>query len=83
MNAPHIAIFSAKVWHSSQALRSLYVSFFQLPLLPEALLAAADYRIVRTMFAAMPLQKTAFGPDDIQGYIDGLSRPGALKAALD
>ena len=83
MNAPHMAIFSARVWNSSQALRSLYAGFFQLPLLPEALLAAADYRILRRMFAFMPLQKTAFGPEDIQVYVDGLSRPGALKAAID
>ena len=83
MNAPHMAIFSARLWTSSQGLRSLYAGFFQLPLLPEAMLAASDYRIIRTRFAAMPLQKGAFGPDDIQRYVDTLSRPGALKAALD
>ena len=38
---------------------------------------ADDYRILRKMFASMPLQKTAFGPEDIQVYVDGLSRPGA------
>ena len=83
MNAPHMAIFSKRVWTSSQGLRSLYAGFFQLPLLPEALLSAADYRMVRMMFAALPLQKTAFGQHDIQRYVDTLSHPGALKAALD
>jgi pimeloyl-ACP methyl ester carboxylesterase len=83
MNAPHMAIFSARVWNSSQALRSLYAVFFQLPLLPEAVLAASDFQLIRTMFALMPLQKGAFGPGDIQRHVDTLSRPGALKAALD
>ncbi|MDB5756765.1 MAG: Pimeloyl-ACP methyl ester carboxylesterase [Burkholderia sp.] len=83
VNAPHMALFSARVWTSSQGLRSLYAGFFQLPLLPEALLAAADYRVVRRMFTLMPAQKGAFGADDIQRYVECLSRPGALKAALD
>ena len=78
-----MALFSARVWTSSQGLRSLYAGFFQLPLLPEAVLAAADYRVVRRMFALMPAQKSPFGADDIQRYVACLSRPGALKAALD
>ena len=83
MNAPHMAIFSARVWTSSQGLRSLYAGFFQLPRLPEAILAAADFRVVRLMFSSLPLQKQAFGPDDIQRHVDCLSHPGALTAALD
>ena len=83
LNAPHMAIFTARVWTSSQGLRSLYAGFFQLPLLPESALSAADFCVVRAMFASMPLQKNAFGADDIQRYVDMLSQPGALKAALD
>lgn len=83
LNAPHMAIYSSRVWRSSQLLRSLYAVFFQLPWLPEAAIAAGDYRMMRQMFARMPLQKTAFGPADIRRYVDCLSRPGALKAALD
>jgi pimeloyl-ACP methyl ester carboxylesterase len=83
LNAPHMAIYSSRVWRSSQLLRSLYAVFFQLPWLPEAAIAAGDYRMMRQMFARMPLQKTAFGPGDIRRYVDCLSRPGALKAALD
>ena len=83
LNAPHMAIYSGKVWRSSQLLRSLYAVFFQLPRLPEAAISAMDYRMMREMFARMPLQKSAFGPGDIQHYVDCLSQPGALKAALD
>jgi pimeloyl-ACP methyl ester carboxylesterase len=83
MNAPHMAIYSARVWRSTQMLRSLYALFFQLPWLPEAALAAGDFRMVREMLARMPLQKTAFGDEDIAHYVQCLSQPGALKAALD
>lgn len=83
LNAPHMAIFSSKVWRSTQMLRSLYTLFFQLPWLPEAVLAADNYRMVREMFARMPLQNTAFSEKDISHYVWSLSQPGALKAALD
>lgn len=83
MNAPHMQIYTEKVWRTSQLFRSLYVALFQLPALPERLLAAGDYRAVRTLFQRMPAQKNAFDNADIARYITMLATPGALKAALD
>ncbi|SNS64782.1 Pimeloyl-ACP methyl ester carboxylesterase [Noviherbaspirillum humi] len=83
LNAPHLQVYREKVWRSSQLLRSLYVGLFQLPLLPEKLLAAGDFRIVREMFRLMPARRGAFQRADIDRYVAGLSRPGALKAAID
>lgn len=83
LNAPHMQVYTEKVWRTSQILRSLYIAFFQLPLLPEQALAAGNYRAVRNMFMRLPERKGAFGKEDVARYIDGLSRPGALKAALD
>jgi len=83
MNAPHMQIYAEKVWRTSQLLRSLYVGIFQLPLLPELVLAAGNYRIIRNMFTSMPLRPGAFDGEAIARYVDTLSRPGALKAALD
>lgn len=83
MNAPHMQIYIKKVWRTSQMFRSLYVGLFQLPALPEWLLAATDYRVVRTMFKRMPLQKDAFSDADIACYVGMLALPGALKTALN
>ena len=83
MNAPHMHLYTEKVWRTSQMFRSLYVALFQLPVLPERLLAAGDFRVVRRMFQRMPAQKNAFGDADIARYITMLATPGALKAALD
>ncbi|MBK4735276.1 alpha/beta fold hydrolase [Noviherbaspirillum pedocola] len=83
MNAPHMALYSAKVWHTSQLLRSWYAAFFQLPLLPERVLAAGRFRIVREIFRRGPVRSSAFAQEDIERYVDCLSQPGALKAALD
>lgn len=83
MNAPHMQIYTEKVWRTSQMFRSLYVALFQLPALPERLLAANDYRVLRMMFKRMPAKKDAFSNADIACYITALATPGALKAALD
>lgn len=83
MNAPHMQIYSEKVWRTSQLFRSMYVGFFQLPFFPELALSAGNYHAIRTMFSHFPAQKNAFNDGDIACYIACLSHPGALKAALD
>ncbi|WP_151636231.1 alpha/beta fold hydrolase [Noviherbaspirillum aerium] len=83
LNAPHMQIYAEKAWRTSQAVRSLYAAFFQLPFLPERLLAARDFLAVRRMFKTMPYRKPAFDDDEIDGFVHTLSQPGALKAALD
>jgi hypothetical protein len=50
--------------------------------LPGLALAVGNYWMVRKMFTDMPLHHGAFD-EAIARYVDGLSLPGALKAALD
>jgi pimeloyl-ACP methyl ester carboxylesterase len=83
LNAPHMGIFSEKLWRSSQWLRSWYVAFFQLPHLPEKLISAWDYRVLRRLFADTPVRKGAFTRGDINDYVAGIAQPGALTAALN
>jgi pimeloyl-ACP methyl ester carboxylesterase len=48
LNAPHPAVMGAYMRrHPSQMLRSSYVGFFQLPFIPERLLAAGDFALMR------------------------------------
>ncbi len=56
-----------------QALRSLYAMFFRIPVVPEAVLRAGNFKAVR---AAVPA-------GDADRYVEELSRPGALTAALN
>jgi pimeloyl-ACP methyl ester carboxylesterase len=64
-------------------LKSWYMLFFLLPRLPELALAANNFRAIRRMFRLGPLNKEAFSDQDIEEYIEALSRPGALTAALN
>jgi pimeloyl-ACP methyl ester carboxylesterase len=83
MNAPHMKLYTDRVWRSTQMLRSLYVLLFQLPAVPERLLASGNFKVVREMFRTMPARKPAFSQQDIEAYVNMLAQQGALRAALD
>ncbi len=83
LNAPHMNIFREKLFKSRQILRSWYVAFFQLPFIPEMVLSARNCYVIRRMFERSPEQKGAFAEDEIRHYIVALSKPRALRAALN
>lgn len=83
LNAPHPGVLGPYLFRSPvQALRSLYIAFFQLPWLPEAVLSARDFRAMITM-----LRRTsrlgAFRAGDFAIYRQAWSQPGALTAMLN
>jgi pimeloyl-ACP methyl ester carboxylesterase len=63
--------------------RSWYVFFFQLPWLPEKLIAARGYGAIRKAFRRGPARAGAFSREETQEYVEAMSRPGRLTAALD
>ena len=78
MNVPHPLCFRAALRHWRQARKSWYVAFFQLPLLPERVLAAKGGAAVRRMFAGLAL------PEDVlQVYARQIAEPGAATAMLN
>jgi epoxide hydrolase 4 len=66
---------------SRQLLRSWYMFFFQLPWLPERLIAADDWRAFRRVFS--DARAGAFTPADLDRYREAWSQPGALTAMLN
>lgn len=74
-NLPHPAVFRKGVWRPRQAVRSWYVLFFQLPWLPERLLAAQGYhRLARMMIREC--RPGTFTKDDIREFLAGWRRQG-------
>jgi epoxide hydrolase 4 len=82
LNAPHLRLYHQHLWRTSQFMRSWYAAAFQLPWVPERLLAARDFALVRRIFSA-PALRHAFSDDDIERYIAPLRTPGALTAMLN
>lgn len=82
MDAPHPDLWVKEVLsHPTQALRSTYAAFFQLPWLPEAVLRAFNFAGLRTMVhLARP---GTFEPGEMDRYVDAWSHPGSLTAMLN
>ncbi len=78
MNVPHPLCFRAALHHWRQLRRSWYVALFQVPMLPERLLAARGGALVRRMFAQASLP-----PDVLAIYADQVGEPGAATAMLN
>ncbi len=67
-----------------QLKRFFYVFFFQLPGLPERVLAARDYRAIEGVFKGrMAGRPERFSDEDLRIYKEAMSRPGALTAGIN
>ena len=66
-----------------QWLRSWYILFFQVPLLPEILLAAGDYALLARTLRREPVSPDAFTAADVAQYKRALAHRGALTAAIN
>lgn len=74
---PHPATLPKAALRSTQALRSRYVFFFQLPWLPERALLAGDGRRF-----ADALVRSGLSAARADEYVRAMSQPGALTAAI-
>lgn len=72
------SVFSRQFW------RMMYVVFFQIPWLPERVLAARDYRVIEGAFRGRAAaQPERFTDDVVRVYKRAAAEPGALTAMLD
>jgi len=83
INAPHPDIAGSYMRrHPSQMLRSSYIGFFQLPIVPEAFLSAGHYKALRRSLLRTS-RKGTFAQSDLAEYEKAWARPGALTAMLN
>ncbi len=84
MNALHPEVFRRVLRHSwAQRARSWYVLFFQLPWLPEAMLAANGARAIKRAFTTMAVNKDAFPPEILEHYRRNAAAEGAITAMVN
>jgi pimeloyl-ACP methyl ester carboxylesterase len=74
LSTPHPAAMVDAFRHSNQALRSSYIGFFQLPLLPEVL--------IRRMLAK-GLRDSGLPEQHVKTYVYAMADPGAMTGALN
>jgi pimeloyl-ACP methyl ester carboxylesterase len=83
LNVPHPARFVGGLLSPRQLLRSSYVFFFQIPRLPEEVIRAGDFALLRSALRRDPVRPEAFTAEDIERYVEAMGRPGALTATLN
>ena len=84
MNLPHPAKFTQAIKSNPrQMLRSWYAFFFQIPLLPEFLCRANNYKLIAATFVDTATNKTAFTQQDLAAYREAAAKPGALTAMIN
>jgi pimeloyl-ACP methyl ester carboxylesterase len=83
LNVPHGSVMQRHLKENrAQIRRSWYISFFQIPAIPELALRARDWRL-----GLKSLQATSgpgsFSDDDLRMYRRAWSRPGAMTAMIN
>ncbi len=83
LNVPHPARFLDGLLSPVQLLRSSYMFFFQIPRLPEEVIRAGDFALLRSVLRRDPVRPGVFTAEDIERYVGAMARPGALTATLN
>lgn len=83
LNCPHGTVFKRTLLRNPrQWLRSWYILFFQLPWLPERLLAWNGYAWLRKVLCASARSGT-FSVADLLHYVEVWRQPGALRSMIN
>ena len=83
LNAPHPACFEREIRHWRQFRRSWYMAAFQIPWIPEALLAAGEASLIGAIFERMRMNSEYLSNDIVRRYRQQASQRGALSAMLN
>src|SRR5688572_6545121 len=83
LNVPHPAVmFNFLRKSPEQLLKSWYIAFFQIPGLPERLLAQNNFeRMTRALLKSG--REATFSPEDIRAYKQAWANPGGLSGMLN
>ena len=82
LNVPHPVVMLRHLKTSpAQMLRSWYILFFQMPWLPERLLAARNFRLLASSLLRTSRRGT-FSSEDLGLYRKAWAQPGALRAMI-
>jgi len=83
LNGPHPERLLRGLRNPIQLLRSWYIFFFQIPVLPEAIARLDGYAFFLKPLREEPRSPDAFPPSDIARYVEAFSKPGAVEAMVN
>jgi pimeloyl-ACP methyl ester carboxylesterase len=83
LNLPHPAKFAEGLRTPQQLLRSWYMGFFQIPVLPELLFQLDDFRLLEQALRNVAVNKNRITPADIEAYKNAFAKRGAVTASIN
>jgi len=84
LNAPHPGAFLPYATsHPSQLLKSWYIFFFQMPLIPEWYFSRENFRVGRATMAGSSIKGKTFSRDEISRFIQAWSEKGAVTSTIN
>jgi epoxide hydrolase 4 len=81
LNVPHPARMMEGLRSPKQLRKSWYMFFFQIPKLPEHLIARDDFSFAKRSLRAD--SKGSFTDEDLERYVEAWSQPGALTGMIN
>lgn len=81
LNVPHMERMLAGFRTLRQLRKSWYMFFFQIPALPEWLMARDDFSFMKRSLRAD--SKAAFTDEDLERYVQAWAQPGALSGMIN
>jgi len=81
LNVPHPVRMLEGFRTLRQLRKSWYMFFFQIPRLPERMIAREDYSFAKRSLRSD--SKDAFTDEDLERYVEAWSKPGALTAMIN
>jgi len=84
LNCPHPHAFSRALREGNleQLRKSWYMFFFQLPGVPEEMLSANRFQLLK-QFAYAHSRRGTFTPGALRAYVEAMAKPGALTGAIN
>ncbi|MDE3196656.1 MAG: alpha/beta hydrolase, partial [Acidobacteriota bacterium] len=83
LNGPHPAIMLRELRRPRQMMRSWYMLAFRIPVLPELLIRAGNYRLLTEMMRRTAADAATFPDHVLAVYRRNAARPGGLTAMLN
>jgi pimeloyl-ACP methyl ester carboxylesterase len=83
LDCPHPSRMARAIRTLRQWRRSWYAMLFQVPVVPEILLRANDFALLRLLFRRDPARNGAYSAEDVDGIVRAAAIPGALTAMID
>ena len=79
LNGPHPKVFEKGIWRPSQLIKSWYMFFFQIPLLPELIISRRYDKFMRKISSKHYVNQGVLSTDDIDNYSNVFKNRRFLK----